>query len=160
MKNIFGVSSCEVKYLVSWPSICLGNSRIRPSITPLEHYILSLFDTLKEEKLKSKETIVHVALVFLLLESASLCPLEHILFFPILPLICELSIERWMIEVVEAQVEDSVYSVRRSIDRVCHYCISDLLIEMTFPVQFMGILNMNIESMDVFTCLYMIDYIC
>ena len=44
--------------------------------------------------------------------------------------------------------------------KVCHYCISDLLIEISFPVQFMCILNMNIESMDVFNCLYMIDYIC
>ena len=61
---------------------------------------------------------------------------------------------------VEAQVEDSVSLVRRSPDRVCHYCISVLLIEISFPVQYMCILNMNIESMDVFTCLYMIDYIC
>ena len=61
---------------------------------------------------------------------------------------------------VEARVEDSVSPVRRSADRVCHYCISDLLIEISFPLQFMCILNMNIESMDVFDCLYMIDYIC
>ena len=61
---------------------------------------------------------------------------------------------------VEAQVEDSVSSVRRSADRVCHYHIYDLLIEIYFPVQFMCILNMNIESMDVFDFLYMIDYIC
>ena len=61
---------------------------------------------------------------------------------------------------VESQVEDSVYLVCRSVDRVCHYCISDLLIEIYFPVQFMCILNMNIQSMDVFNCLYIIDYIC
>ena len=60
---------------------------------------------------------------------------------------------------VEAQVEDSVSPVHRSADRVCHYCNFDLLIEISFPVQFMYILNMNIESMDVFNCLYMIDYI-
>ena len=57
-------------------------------------------------------------------------------------------------------MEDSVSPVRRSDDRVCHYCISDLLIEISFPLQFMCILNMNIESMDVFNCLYMVDYIC
>ena len=57
-------------------------------------------------------------------------------------------------------MEDSVSLVRISANRVCHYCISDLLIEISFPVQFMCILNMNIESMDVFKCLYMIDYIC
>ena len=61
---------------------------------------------------------------------------------------------------VEDQVEDLVSPVRRSGDKVCHYCISDLLIEIYFPVQFMCILNMNIESMDVFHYLYMIDYIC
>ena len=61
---------------------------------------------------------------------------------------------------VEAQVEDSFSPVRRSVNRVCHYCIYDLLIEISFFVQFMCILNMNIESMDVFDCLYMIDYIC
>ena len=35
---------------------------------------------------------------------------------------CELSIERWRIEVVEAQVEDSVSPVRRHADRGCHSC--------------------------------------
>ena len=57
-------SSYESKYLVSWNSICLENAHIRPSITSLEHYILSLLDTLKKEKLKSKETIVHCFLSF------------------------------------------------------------------------------------------------
>ena len=80
-----------------------------------------------------------MASISLILESASLCPLEHIVFFPRLPLLCELAIERWRIEVVEAQVEDSVSLVRRSADRFCHYCISDLLIEIYFPVQFMRI---------------------
>ena len=61
---------------------------------------------------------------------------------------------------VEAQVEDLVSLVRRSANRVCHYSISNLLIEIYFPVQFMCILNINIESIDVFNCLYMIDYIC
>ena len=82
------------------------------------------------------------------------------MLFPSLPFVCELAIERWRIEVVEAQVEDSVSPFRRSATRVCHYCIFDLLIEISFPVEFMCILNMNIESMDVFNCLYMVDYIC
>ena len=82
------------------------------------------------------------------------------MFFLSLNLLCELAIERWRIEVVEAQVEDSVSSVRRSADRDCHYCISDLLVEISFPIQFMCILNMNIESMDVFNFLYLVDYIC
>ena len=82
------------------------------------------------------------------------------MFFPRLPFLCEIAIERWRIEVVEAQVQDSVSPVRRSADRVCHYCISDLLIEISFLVQFMCIFNMNIESMDAFNCLYRTDYIC
>ena len=44
----------------------------------------------------------------LILESASLCPLENFVFFPIFPFSCELAIERWRIELVEAQVGDSV----------------------------------------------------
>ena len=77
-------------------------------------------------------------------------PLEQIVFFPIFLFLCELAMERWRIEVVDAQVEDSGSLVCRSADRVCHYCISVLLIEISFPVQYMYILNMNIESMDVF----------
>ena len=80
------------------------------------------------------------------------------LLFPIFPLFCGIYIEKLRIEVVEDQVEDSVSPVCRSADRVCHYCISDLLIEIYFPVQFMCILNMNNESMDVFNCLlYMLE---
>ena len=82
------------------------------------------------------------------------------MFFPNFPFLCEFSIKIWRIEVVEAQVEDSVSPVHESADRVCHYCISDLLIEISFLVKFMCILNMDIESMDVFNCLYMVDYIC
>ena len=54
---------------------------------------------------------------------------------------------------METLVEDSVSPVRRSVDRVCHYCIFDFLIEISFLVQFMSILNMNIESMDIFNFL-------
>ena len=61
---------------------------------------------------------------------------------------------------VDTQVEDLVSLVSRSVDRVCHYCISNLLIEMSFPIKFMCILNMSFESMDVFDFLYMIVYIC
>ena len=58
------------------------------------------------------------------------------LLFPSLPLLCELAIERWRIEVVEAQVEDLVSTVRRSADKFCHYCISDLFIEISisYPI--------------------------
>ena len=53
------------------------------------------------------------------------------ILFPSLLLLCKLAIEIWRIEMVEAQVEDSVSPVRRSADRVCHYCISILLIEIS-----------------------------
>ena len=82
------------------------------------------------------------------------------MFFQSLHFACELAIERWRIEVVEAQVGDSISLIHRHADRGCHYCISALLIEISFHVQYMCILNMNIESMDIFTHLYMIDYIC
>ena len=68
----------------------------------------------------------------LILESASLCPLEHIVLFPIFSFLCELSIDRWRIEVVE----DSVSLVRRCVDRVCHSCnLLFILIEIYFLVQ-------------------------
>ena len=118
------------------------------------------FDALKQEKLKSKETIVHCCHIFIILESASLCHLEHIVFFPSLLLICELAIERWRVEVVEAQVDDSVSLVHRIVDTVCHNCTSNLLIEIYFPIQFMCILNMNIQSMGLFNFLYIIEHIC
>ena len=60
---------------------------------------------------------------------------------------------------VVSQVEDG-FSSSQNVDRVCHYYISDLLIEISFPIQFMCILNINIEYMDVLiNFLYMVDYI-
>ena len=56
----------------------------------------------------------------LILESTSLCPLEHFVFFSRFPFACEISIERWRIEVVEAQVEDLVSSICRRADIGCH----------------------------------------
>ena len=58
---------------------------------------------------------------------------------PKLDFVCEIAIERCRIEVMEAQVEDSVSAVRRSADKVCHYCISHLLIEISFPIQLCAI---------------------
>ena len=60
-------------------------------------------------------------------------------------------------------MEDLVSLVHRSADKDCHYCISDLLIEIYFPIQFMCILNMNIESMDArvaLTHLYISCLLC
>ena len=72
----------------------------------------------------------------LVLESASLCPLEHFVFFLSLPFACEIAIERWRIEVVEAQVGDSVSPIHKHADRGCLYCnLSFILIEIYFPIQ-------------------------
>ena len=72
----------------------------------------------------------------LILESASLCPLEHFVFFPSLPFSCEIAIYRWRIEVVEAHVGDSISPIRRHADRGCHYCnLYFISIEISFPVQ-------------------------
>ena len=54
-------------------------------------------------------------------------PWSTSVFFPSLLFDCELAIERWRIEVVEAQVGDSVSPVRRRAVRGCIYLvISDL----------------------------------
>ena len=51
-------------------------------------------------------------------------PLSHgaLFVFPKLSFTCELAIDRWRIEVVEAQVEDSISLVRRCDDRGRHSC--------------------------------------
>ena len=57
-------------------------------------------------------------------------------FFLSFPFACELAIEIWRIEVVEAQVGDSVSPIRRCADRGCHSCnLCFLLIEISFPIQ-------------------------
>ena len=152
---VFEFSLMWIWVTFSWPSICLEIAQIWLSITPLKHYIRNPLDTLKEEELKSKRTIVHCCRS-LYLSLHPFVPWSTFLLFPRFPFACELAIKRWRIEVVE----DSVSPSHRSVDKVCHYCIFDLLIEISFPVQFMFVLNVNIESMDVFNCLYMVDYIC
>ena len=72
----------------------------------------------------------------LILEFASLCPLENFVFFPSFSFACELAIERWRIEVVEAQVEDSISLVCRRADRGCHYCnLLFILIEISYTLK-------------------------
>ena len=77
---------------------------------------------IEEEEWNNEKTIVHCCCSLLVLEFASLYPLEHFLFFPSLPFSCDISIERWRIEVVEAQVGESVSPIRRRADRGCNYC--------------------------------------
>ena len=74
------------------------------------------------EELKSKKTIAHCCCSLLILDSTSLCPFGELCVLPKLAFACDLAIERWRIEVVEAQVEDSVSPVRKRFDRGCHFC--------------------------------------
>ena len=74
------------------------------------------------EELKSKETIIHCFLSLHILEFASLFPFGALFVLPKLAFSCEISIERWRIEVVEAQVEDSVSLFHRCAGKGCHYC--------------------------------------
>ena len=113
---------------------------------------------IEEEELKRKETIVHCCLSFIILDSASLCPFGALFILPKLAFACELAIERWRIEVVEAQVEDSVSPVRRRADRGCHLCNLWFDYRNSFLCPIMCIW-MNIESMDMFNLLYIVDYI-
>ena len=63
-------------------------------------------------------------------------PWSTLVFFPSFPFACELVIERWRIEVVEAQVGDSVFPIHRHADRGCLYCnLCFILIEISFTVQ-------------------------
>ena len=77
---------------------------------------------IEEEELNNKETIVHCCLNLHIHESSSLCPFEAFCVLPNIFFSCELVIKIWRIEVVEAQVEDSVSLVRRRVERGCHLC--------------------------------------
>ena len=77
---------------------------------------------IEEEELKSNETIVHCCHILHILEFVSLCPFGALFFLPNISFSCELVIERWRIEVVEAQVENSVSLVHRGADRGSHSC--------------------------------------
>ena len=54
---------------------------------PIEALYKEPLGYIEEEELKSKKNIVHSCHSLLVLESASLCPLEHFVFFPIFPLL-------------------------------------------------------------------------
>ena len=111
---------CGSDLLVSWPSIFLEIAQIRPFITPLKSYIRNPLDPLKRYvRIENKETIVHCCRN-LCLSLHPFVPSSTSVFFPSFPFSCELDIKRWRIEVVEAQVGDSVSLVRRRAVRGCH----------------------------------------
>ena len=72
---------CGSNSLVSWPSLCLEITWIRPSITPLKSYIRNPLDTLKAWGIEEKSNYSPL-LSELILESTSLCPLEHFCVLP------------------------------------------------------------------------------
>ena len=103
----------------SWPSLCLEIAQILPFITPLKGYIRNpLVHWRKQERIESKETIVHCC-QNLCLSLHPFVPWSTSVFFPSLLFSCELAIERWRIEVVEAQVGDLVSPVWRRVIRGC-----------------------------------------
>ena len=54
------------------------------------------------------------------------------MFFPNFPFACELAIERWKIEVVEAQVGDSVSLIRIRVVRGCIYRVISFFINKNY----------------------------
>ena len=102
---------------------------------PIEALYKEPFGYIEERGIEEQENYSPL-LPELILESASLCPLEHFVFFPKFPFACEIDIKRWRIEVVEAPVGDSVSLIRRCADRGCHYCnLCFISIEISFLVQ-------------------------
>ena len=114
----FSLMWVQVTYLLSFhmARYCLDLTFHYPS----EALYKEPFGYIEGGELKSKKTIVHCC-----------CSLYLILhpFFPWrtwcsskISFSCDLAIGRWRIEVVEAQVEDSVSPIRRHADRGCHLC--------------------------------------
>ena len=90
-----------------------------PSLSLVKPYKEPLGTLKAYREIKSKETIVHCCRN-LYLSLHPFVPWSTVVFFPILPFASELAIVRWRIEVVEAQVGDSVSPVRRRAVRGCH----------------------------------------
>ena len=66
-------------------SLGLPYARYHSDLTfhyPIEALYKEPFGYNEEQELKSKKTLVHCCRSFLILESASLCPLDHFVFFP------------------------------------------------------------------------------
>ena len=80
----------------------------------------------RNRDIESNETIVHCCQNYTWV-CIPLSLWSTFVFFPSFPFASELAIERWRIEVVEAQVGDSVSPIRRRAVRGCIYLvISDL----------------------------------
>ena len=122
---------------------------------PIEALYKEPFGYIKEEELKSKKTIVHCCRSLLVLESASLCPLEHFVFFASFPFLVSFlsrdgGLRWWRTQFLRfADVPTEVVTC----------VIFDLINRNIFSCPIMCVW-INIESMDMFNCLYIVDYIC
>ena len=125
--NPFGVF-LDLDLTHSTPGLpyALRSLRFDPSLSLVKLYKEPL-GTLKAYRENwSKETIVHCC-QNLYLSLHPFVPWSTVVFFPSLPFASKLAIKRWRIEVVEAQMGDSVSLVRRRVVRGCIYLvISDL----------------------------------
>ena len=129
---------------------------------PFEKLYKELYGTLKAyERIERKETIVHCC-QNLCLSLHPFVPWRTSVFFLSLPFPCELAIERWRIEVVEAQVGDSVYPIRRRVDRGCIHCnlwfyINRNIFSCPIMCVWMNILSMGLFQMIIHCWLYMLE---
>ena len=157
-KFFWSLPWCGSDSLVSWPSICLEITRIRPFITPLKRYIRNSLDTLKAEENWEQRNYSPLFLE-LVLESVSLCPLEH---FGVLP---KLAFCLWACYwEMEAQVGDSFSSIPRRANRGCIHCNLWFYINRNIfscPIMYiwMSIVSMGCFQMLIHCWLYMRDYI-
>ena len=114
---------------------------------------------IEEEELKSKKTIVHCCRILLILESASFCPLDHFVFFLSLPLLVILLSRDGGLRWWRPRWRTRFLRFTDVSKEVSTCVISDLINRNIFSYPTIYIW-MNIESMEMFNFLYIIDYIC
>ena len=119
---------------------------------PIEALYKEPFGYIEEEELKSKKTIVHYCRSFLVLESESLCPLEHLVFFPSLPLFVSLLSRDGGLRWWRPRWRTQFLWFVDVLTKVVTCVISDLINRNIFSYPIMCIW-MNIESMDMFNFL-------
>ena len=134
--NPFGVFlDMDPTHLTPGLPYALRLLRFDPSLSLVKLYKEPLGILKAYREIESKETIVHCCRN-LCLSLHPFVPWSTFVFFPSFPFACELAIKRWRIEVVEAQVGDSVSPIRKRADRGYLYCnIYFISIEISFPVQ-------------------------
>ena len=121
--NPFGVFlDMDPTHLTPGLPYALRSLGFDPSLSLVKLYKEPLGTLKAYREIESKETIVHY-FQNLYLSLHPFVPWSTIVFFPRFPFAGELAIVRWRIDVVEAQVGDSVSLVRRRAVRGCIYLI-------------------------------------